>query len=194
MPSCIICHLNINENTDSFKACENLHLVHKTCLAEWLMHSHNCPLCNEPYYQSLIDEFKDYIDEKEMEKQVALERELKEESLKKVQEVTNKIVFLKFIESIEKLIEEEKYNEAIDKLLESYNEAGIDDNNLKVLFLLGKANLLKGRYDLAINFLFKLVKIRFDYKDGFLLLGTAYEKIGLKDKAQWAYDRIKDSE
>jgi hypothetical protein len=157
------------------------------------MHSHNCPLCNEPYHQSLIDEFKDYLDEKEMEKQIALERELKEESLKKVQEVTNKIIFLKFIEGIEKLIEEEKYNEAIDKLLDSYNEAGIDDKNLKVLFLLGKANLLKGRYDLAINFLFKLVKIRFDYKDGFLLLGNAYEKIGLKDKAQWAYDRIKDS-
>jgi len=193
MPSCIICHLSINENTDSFKACENLHLVHKTCLAEWLMHSHNCPLCNEPYHQSLIGEFKDYMYEKEMEKQVAIKRELKEESLKKVQEVTNKIVFLKVIESIEKLIEEKRYNEAIAQLLDSYNEAGIDDNNLKILFLLGKANLLKGRYDLAINFLFKLVKIRFDYPDGFLLLGNAYEKIGLNDKAQWAYDRIKEN-
>ncbi|MFW9969832.1 MAG: tetratricopeptide repeat protein, partial [Candidatus Odinarchaeota archaeon] len=110
-----------------------------------------------------------------------------------VEEIANKVVFLKFIETIEKLIEEENYNDAINELLELYNEAAIDDNNLKVLFLLGKTNFLKGRYDLAINFLFKLVKIRFDYPDGFLLLGRAYEKIGLKDKAQWAYDRIKES-
>jgi tetratricopeptide (TPR) repeat protein len=192
MPSCIICHLNINENTDSFKSCENLHLVHKTCLAEWLLHSHNCPLCSEPYPQSLIDQFKDYKEEKEREKQDALDKELKLESMKKVQEVANKVVFLKFIETIEKLIEEENYNEAIDKLLDSYSETAIDDNNMKILFLLGKANFLKGRYDLAINFLFKLVKIRFDYPEGFLLLGNAYEKIGLKDKAQWAYDRVKE--
>ena len=77
--------------------------------------------------------------------------------------------------------------------MDSYNENAIDDNNLNILFLLGKANLLRGRYDLAINFLFKLVKIRFNYPDGFLLLGQAYEKIGLRDKAQWAYDRIKES-
>ena len=193
MPSCIICHLNIDENTDSFKGCKNLHLVHKTCLAEWLMHSQNCPLCSEPYPQSLIDQFKDYKEKKEKEKQDALDKELHKESMKKVEEIASKIVFLKFIETIETLIEEEKYNEAIDKLLDSYSETVIDDNNLNALFLLGKANFLKGRYDLAINFLFKLVKIRFDYPDGFLLLGKAYEKIGLKDKAQWAYDRIKES-
>lgn len=193
MPSCIICHLNIDENTDSFKGCKNLHLVHKTCLAEWLMHSQNCPLCNEPYPQSLIDQFKGYKERKEKEKQDTLDKELHKESMKKVQEIASKVVFLKFIEIIETLIEEEKYNEAIDKLLDSYSETVIDDNNLNVLFLLGKANFLKGRYDLAINFLFKLVKVRFDYPDGFLLLGKAYEKIGLKDKAQWAYDRIKES-
>ncbi|MFW9818054.1 MAG: RING finger domain-containing protein [Candidatus Thorarchaeota archaeon] len=190
MPSCIICHLNINEHTDSFKSCKNLHFVHKTCLAEWLLHSHNCPLCSEPYPQRIIDQFKDYKDEKEREKQDALDKELHEETMKKMEEVANKVVFLKFIDTIEKLMEEEKYNEAIDKLLDSYSETEIDDNNLRVLFLLGKANLLKGRYDLAINFLFKLVKVRFDYPDGFLLLGNAYEKIGLKEKAQWAYDRI----
>ncbi|MFX1379472.1 MAG: RING finger domain-containing protein [Promethearchaeota archaeon] len=193
MPSCIICHLNIDENTDSFKGCTNLHLVHKTCLAEWLMHSQNCPLCNEPYPQGLIDQFKDYKEQKEKEKQDALDKELQEEAMKKMEEVANKVVFLKFVESIENLIEREKYNEAVDKLLDSYSETAIDDNNMKVLFLLGKANFLKGRFDLAINFLFKLVKVRFDYPDGFLLLGKAYEKIGLNDKAQWAYDRIKES-
>lgn len=193
MPSCIICHLNINEYTDSFKACKNLHLVHKTCLSEWLMHSKNCPLCNEPYAQSLIDEFEEYKEKREKEKQIALEKEQQEESIRKVKEVANKIVFLKYIENIKTLIERENYNEAIDKLLDYFNENAIDDNNLKILFLLGKTNYLKGRFDLAINFLFKLVKIRFDYPDGFLYLGKAYEKLGLKDKAQWAYERIKEA-
>ena len=63
---------------------------------------------------------------------------------------------------------------------------------MTVIFLLGKANFLKGRYDLAINFLFKLVKLRYDYPDGFLLLGKAYEQLGLQDKAKWAFDRIKE--
>ncbi|UCC21098.1 MAG: hypothetical protein JSV62_07430 [Promethearchaeota archaeon] len=193
MPSCIVCHLNIEENTDAHYECENGHPVHKYCLAEWLMHSHNCPLCNDPYPQGLIDQFKDFKEQKEKEKQDALDKELKEEAIQKMQQVANKIVFLKFIENVENLIEGENYNEAIDKLLDSYNESSVDDNNLKVLFLLGKTNFLKGRYDLAINFLFKLVKIRFDYPDGFLFLCKAYEKIGLKDKAQWAYDRIKES-
>ena len=192
MPSCIVCHLNIEENTDSHFACENDHPVHKYCLAEWLMHSHNCPLCSDPYPQSLIDQFKDYMEKKEQEKQAALDKEAQIESQKKMQEVADKIVFLKFIEEIEQKIEEEKYNEAIETLLDEYNENSVDDRNLDVLFLLGKANFLKGRYDLTISFLFKLVKIRFNYPDGFLYLGKAYEKLGLKDKAQWAFDRIKE--
>ena len=193
MPSCIICHLNINENTDSFKSCKNLHLVHKTCLAEWLLHSQNCPLCNEPYSQSLIDQFKDYKDQKEQERQAALNKELQEESRKKMQEVADKIYFLKLVESIELLIEEEKFNEAIEKLLDLYNENSTDERDLNILYLLGKANYLKGRYDLAINFLFKLVKMKYDYPNGFLYLGKAYEKLGLHDKAKWAFDRIKES-
>ncbi|MFX0000749.1 MAG: RING finger domain-containing protein [Candidatus Hodarchaeota archaeon] len=192
MPSCIICHLNINENTDSFKACKNLHLVHKICIAEWLLHSDNCPLCSEPYPQSLIDQFKDYKDKKEQEKQAVLEKELQEESRKKMQEVADKILFLKFVESIEHLIEEESYNEAIEKLLDLYNENSTDERDLNILYLLGKANYLKGRYDLAINFLFKLVKIRYNYPNGFLYLGKAYERLGLHDKAKWAFDRIKE--
>ncbi len=192
MPSCIICHLNVDENTDSHYSCDNGHPVHKYCLAEWLMHSHNCPLCRDPYPQSLIDQFKEYFEKKELEKQTALDKELKIESQKKMQEAADKIVFLKFVEVIEQHIEQEKYDEAIEKLLEKYNENSVDDKTLNVLFLLGKANYLQGRFDLAINFLFKLVKNRFDYPEGFLYLGRAYEKLGLKDKAQWAYDRIKE--
>ena len=192
MPSCIICHLNINENTHSFMSCRNLHLVHKTCLAEWLLHSQNCPLCNEPYSQEIIDQFKDYIDKKEKEKQATLDKKLQEESQKKMQAVADKILFLKLIESIEQMIEDEKFNEAIEQLLDLYNENSTDEKDLKILLLLGKANYLKGRYDMTINFLFKLVKIKYDYPDGFLYLGKAYEKLGLTDKALWAFDRIKE--
>ncbi|MFX1387828.1 MAG: RING finger domain-containing protein [Promethearchaeota archaeon] len=190
MPSCIICHLRIDENTDSYNSCNNLHLVHKQCLAEWLTHSQNCPLCSEPYPAYLIDQFKDYLDMKEQEKQNALEEELQKESVKKIEKITDKILFLKIIETIENLIEEEKYTEAVDKLLDLYREDSIEERDLMVLFLLGKANYLKGRYDLAINFLFKLVKIKYDYPDGFLYLGKAYEHLGLHDKAKWAYERI----
>ena len=192
MPSCIVCHLNIDEITDSHYECDNGHPVHKYCLAEWLMHSQNCPLCSDPYPQSIISQFKDYMEKKEQEKQAALDKEAQIESQKKMQEVADKIVFLKYLEEIEQKIEEEKYNEAIETLLDEYNESSVDDKNLDVLFLLGKANFLKGRYDLTISFLFKLVKIRFNYPDGFLYLGKAYEKLGLKDKAQWAFDRIKE--
>ena len=145
MPSCIVCHMDIDENTDSHYECDNGHPVHKYCLAEWLMHSQNCPLCSDPYSQNLIDQFKDYKEKKEQEKQAAINKELEIEAEKKMQEVADKIVFLKFIEDIEHKIEEEKYNEAIEKLLDEYNESAVDDRNLKILFLLGKANFLKGR-------------------------------------------------
>ncbi|MFX1501845.1 MAG: hypothetical protein ACFFDH_12850 [Promethearchaeota archaeon] len=193
MPSCIVCHLDIDENSDSHFKCNNDHPVHKYCLAEWLIHSHSCPLCSEPYSQNLINQFKDYMDKKEQEKQVALDKELELETIKKMQQATKEIIFQKFIEINEKKIEQEQYDEVIEKLLNRYDDNSVDENNLKVLFLLGKANYLKGRYDLAINFLFKLVKIRFDYPEGFLFLGKAYEKLGLTDKAKWAYDRVKES-
>jgi len=193
MPSCIICHINIDETADSYHSCKNLHLVHNDCLAEWLTHSQSCPLCSEPYSSSLIKQFEDYIDKKEKEKLDALDKEKQKESMKKMQDVANKIIFLKSIEKIEKYIEEENYIKAIDNLLDLYEENSIEEKNLTVLFLLGKVNYLKGRYDLTINFLFKLVKIKYDYPDGFLYLGKAYEHLGLHDKAKWAYERIKET-
>jgi tetratricopeptide (TPR) repeat protein len=108
-----------------------------------------------------------------------------------MKQVANNIVFLKYIDSIEKLINDENYTVALDLLMESYNENATDDKDLKILFLLGKLNYLRGRYDLAINFLFKLVKVKFDYPDGFFFLGRAYEALGMKDKADWAYKRVK---
>jgi len=191
MPSCIICHLEIVENLNSHFKCTNEHLVHRNCLAEWLLHSQNCPLCTEPYTQDVINQFEDHFDQKEKEKQAAINAEKEKENLRKMEELTNNIVFLKVIEEIEQFIEDKQYEEAIDKLLELYKEGSMDARSQKVLFFLGKANFLKGRFDLTINFLFKLVKLNFEYPDGFLLLGKAYEKIGLHDQAKWAFDRVK---
>ena len=112
-------------------------------------------------------------------------------AIEKMEEVTKNIIFLKFIETIEYLIDEKKYNDAIDLLMESYTDRSSDEENLKILFLLGMANYLRGRYDLAINFLFKLVKLKFNYPDGFLFLGKSYEALGMKERADWAYQRIK---
>ena len=105
--------------------------------------------------------------------------------------VAEKIIFLKYVETVESLIDNKQYTEAIDLLMDSYDDTTTDEKNLKVLFLLGMANYLRGRYDLAINFLFKLVKLKFDYPDGFLFLGKSYEALGMKDKAEWAYQRIR---
>jgi tetratricopeptide (TPR) repeat protein len=187
----MICHEEIGENPDVLFKCINGHPLHKSCLAEWLLHSQNCPLCAEPYSQNVIDQFEEFLEKKEKEKQDALDAEKKKEDLRKMEELTNQIVFLKVIEEIEQLIEDKQYEEAIEKLLELYEEGSLDAKNLKALFLLGKTNFLKGRFDLTINFLFKLVKFNFDYPDGFLYLGKAYEKLGLHDKAKWAFDRVK---
>ncbi|MFW9867592.1 MAG: RING finger domain-containing protein [Candidatus Thorarchaeota archaeon] len=191
MPFCIVCHLKIEKNDNSHFECENGHPIHSYCLADWLMQSRTCPLCSEPYSQIVLDNFKDFIKEKEKEKQSDLENEQRKESMKKVESVAIKIVFLKFIEDIEHLIEDKNYDVALDLLMDSYDESRFDDKDLKILFLLGKVNYLKGRYDLAINFLFKLVKLKFDYPDAFYFLGSAYEALGMKDKAEWAYERIR---
>ena len=194
MPSCIVCHLNIDDDSNSRINCNNDHPVHSYCLAEWLLHSDRCPLCSDPYPQNVIDQFKDYKDQKEKEKQDAIDKELEEEAKKKMEGAVKKAIALKFIESVEVLLEEKKYAEAIDILFDEYKENARDEKSLNVMFLIGKANFLKGRYDLTITFLMKLVKIKFDYPDGFLYLGKAYEKLNLHDKAKWAFDRIPSKE
>ena len=190
MANCIICHLGINEG-DSFQECPNGHPAHGDCLQEWLVHSSNCPLCNDSYPQGVIEKFNGYINKKELEKQKAFEEETKKETVQKIEKVTDQIAFLKFTESIEILIEQKEYDYALSRL-EMHNEQKIStEKGRNITFLKGKVNYLKGRYDLAINFLFKLVKEKFDYPEGFLYLGKAYEALGLADKAQWAYERVK---
>ena len=100
------------------------------------------------------------------------------------------MTFQKFIESINILINEQEYDYALSRL-ELQEEANLSNEiEQNILFLKGKINYLRGRYDLTINQLFKLVKENYNYPDGFFYLGKAYEAIGLGDKAKWAYERV----
>ena len=184
----------IYESIDTFYKCPNGHPIHEDCLKEWLTNSSNCPLCREPYSQKLLGEFKDYLEKKEREKQEAVEKELEVETVQKMKKIADKMVFLKFIEAIEYLIEEEEFDGALNRLNATYDNKSNDYKSQQILFLLGKINYLTGRYDLAINYLFKLVKsgkVGYDFPDAFLYLGKSYQELGLDDKAKWAFDRVK---
>jgi len=190
MVSCIICHLGIIEGVDSAHDCPNGHPAHTDCLKEWLLHSSNCPLCREPYSSIVLDKFKDFIKNREDEKLATLDNELKIEELKKMEEVASKMTFLKFVEFIDILINEQEYDYALSRL-ELHEDSNISNRNEhNTLFLKGKINYMRGRYDLAISQLFKLVKEKYNYPNGFLYLGKAYEALGLDDKAKWAYERV----
>ncbi|MBN1802426.1 MAG: hypothetical protein JW891_13025 [Candidatus Lokiarchaeota archaeon] len=185
---CLICHKNILDLSHKVD-CPNNHSVHLECLEEWFTHSKSCPLCSMPYSDSTISEFQHYFDKKKDERQQALNKQIKQKELSEIEKIAENIKFKKFLEIIKKLELEKKYVDALDKL-NSVTEKVEEDNKFTFMFLKGKLNYLRGRYDMAINFLFKLVKEKFDYPDAFLYLGKAYEELGLKDKAQWAFDRV----
>jgi len=192
MPSCIICHMSISEGVESSQECPNGHPAHFNCLKEWLVHSLKCPLCNEPYPQEIIQKFKSYLDKKEKEKREGYKKLLERDILKKIEKVADNIAFLKFADSIDILIDAQEYNYALSRL-DLHNDENITtEKGQRITFLRGKINYLRGRYDLAINQLFKLVKEKYDYPEGFLYLAKSYDALGLKDKAKWAYDRVKD--
>jgi len=191
MANCIICHLGIIKDLDTYETCPNGHPVHYECLKEWLVHSSTCPLCQEKYSDSVITKFENFLAEREKEHNEILKKELEQESIRKMEVVANQVAFLKFVETIEELIEIEEYEYALSRL-ELHNEYPITNpKGQQILFLKGKINFLRGRFDLTVNFLFKLVKTKFDFPDAFLLLGKSYEALGLKDKAQWAFERVK---
>jgi len=191
MATCIICHLGVIEGVDSPQDCPNGHLAHTDCLKEWLLHSSDCPLCREPYPDQVIDQFREYINQKEAEKQASIKNVIKQEEIQKMEQVASRITFLKFLESIEILINEQEFEYALSRLDLHNNGSSSTEKRRDILFFKGKINYMRGRYDLAINQLFKLVKENYDYPDGFLYLGKAYEALGLDDKAKWAYERVK---
>jgi tetratricopeptide (TPR) repeat protein len=175
--------MEIVEGRDILRKCPNGHPVHDECLKEWLPHSSNCPLCNAPYSEDLLEASKKSVLQKETEK-VSIERQ------NKIRKIAKKMVFLKFEVSIEELIEKKEYDLAIEKLA-VYSERNLSDyERNKILFLKGKIYYFKERYDMAISNLFRLVKEKFDYPDAFLYLGKAYQELGLEDKAKWAFERV----
>jgi tetratricopeptide (TPR) repeat protein len=183
MLTCIICHMEIIEGKDILRQCPNEHPVHDECLKEWLLHSPNCPLCNTPYSQDIIEKGKDYLKEKEKER-------IDKDRAKKIEKIADNIVFLKFQNNIDDLIEQKNYDLALDKLNTIIEKNLTVPKKQQVLFLKGKIFYLKGKYDMAIGHLFKLVKEKYDYPEAFLYLGKAYQELGLEDKAQWAFERI----
>lgn len=140
---------------------------------------------------TIINKYKSFVDEDARVKQEAVAEKQRQETLAKIEGVAEKIVFLKFVEYIEDLNENQQYDMALERI-EPFSSNNLTDFKAKkALFLKGKINYLKGRFDLAINHLFRLVKEDFEYPDGFLYLGRAYEQLGLPDKARWAYERVK---
>jgi tetratricopeptide (TPR) repeat protein len=178
MATCIICHLDIIEGVDSFHECPNGHPTHTDCLKEWLLHSSNCPLCREPYSSQVIEDFKDFIQQKEQEKQETLESELNQEKIKQIEKIAEKMIFLKFVESIEVLMDAKEYEYALSRLDLHDNDANSNQKSQNIMFLRGKINFLRGRYDMAVSLLTKLVKKKYDYPEGFLYLGKSYEALG----------------
>ena len=190
MVNCIICHLEIVEGTDLYHNCPNGHPAHDDCLREWLVHSSNCPLCSEPYSEEFMRHFQNYLTQKEIEKQGEMDAIIQREKAETMQRITREMLFMKFLESIEKLLDANEFEYALSRL-ESYNDGKITEEKKRtLLFMRGKINYLRGRYDLAINSLFKLVKEQYDYPDAFLYLGKSYQELGLEDKAKWAFDRV----
>ncbi len=188
---CLICHDDIDElNIDERVDCPNNHPVHAECLKDWFSHSKNCPLCNEPYPPHVIEKYNEYFLQKKIKEQEESNRERKEHEIEIIASIAQEIEVKKITNDIEKHFFENKIGDALDKIELLTSKYG-KKLKFETMFLKGKANYLRGRYDMAINFLFKLVKEQFDYPDAFLFLGKAYEALGLEDKAKWAYERVK---
>ena len=185
---CLICHMEISG--DEHVECPSNHSVHTDCLKEWLINSKNCPLCSTPYSQEVIETYKGYFEEKEKEKLETFNREQKEREMQEMAKLAEKMEFKKTMETIDKLTESKDFVGALD-LIDTVTGQRAIENKYSLMFLKGKVNYLRGRYDLAINHLFKLVKEKFDYPDAFQILGQAYKELGLEDKAQWAFERAK---
>jgi len=167
------------------------HPAHESCLSEWILHSSNCPLCSKKYDSYIIGRCKAYLAKKEEQEEGTLEERLLKQKTSKIEKIAKKILFHKRVSAAEDLIDAQEYEGALD-LLFDLESAGLFKEKLQyLLFLKGKTFFLKGRYDMAIGHLFKLVKEEYDFPEAFLYLGKAYEKLGLTEKAKWAFERAK---
>jgi predicted Zn-dependent protease len=182
--------MEIIEKIDEYEECPNGHAAHTNCLKEWLANSYECPLCNTRYSDEIIEKYKEYIKKVEQKKAEELKQQQEEQFQEEIKEIAKKILFLKITNQVEESIAQQDYSAALN-LLEGFNKKFPDYKPNKIMFLKGKINFLKGRYDMCINILFKLVKEDFDYPEAFDYLGRAYKTLGLEEKAQWAFERAK---
>jgi len=191
MPSCLICHMDINEGVEKSYSCPNKHPVHEGCLAEWSLHSPKCPLCDRDYDSYIMAKIKTYLEQKAKEKDLSFKDTLLEQRRAIIKQTAEKMVFLKQVDAISDLLEKQEYDKAIENLNIFESQDLTKDNRHTILFLKGKTYYLKGRYDMAIGHLFKLTKEDYDFPEAFLYIGKAYEALGLTEKAKWAFDRVK---
>jgi len=191
MPSCIICHTEIDKSTEKAYDCPSGHPTHETCLSQWILHSESCPLCSKKYDSYIILRCNAYLAKKTEEKEGTLEEQLIKKKKAKIEIIASKIVFSKYIGIIDDLIEKHEFDSALEKLTTLEGAELSKNKDHFLMFLKGKTFFLKGRYDMAIGHLFKLVKDEYDFPEAFLYLGKSYEQLGLTEKAKWAFDRAK---
>jgi predicted Zn-dependent protease len=190
MPTCIICHEEIELKADSnikSYTCPNGHQVHKKCLQDWLIHSQVCPLCAEKYNPNIISEFTGYLNEIKKQEEQKKQKKAELELEKVISSVADEIVLLEQLEISKMLIKQKEFDKALKQL---FNLSDHSSENVHVLYFIGKTFYLKEQYDLAINYFMKLVKKDYNYPKGFYYLGKSYQALGLDDKAKWAFDRI----
>ena len=116
MPSCLICHMDISEGVEKSYNCPNKHPVHGSCLAEWLLHSPKCPLCNIDYDSYVMAQSKAYLEQKAKERDLSLEDQLISQRIAKIEKIAEKMVFLKQVDAITDLLEKQEYDKALEKL------------------------------------------------------------------------------
>ncbi|TXT67722.1 MAG: hypothetical protein BAJALOKI1v1_20039 [Promethearchaeota archaeon] len=187
MPKCIICHMEIDSLYDQ---CPNGHMIHSDCLLEWFSNSDTCPLCNTPYSKDVIKKYKDQLESAERQKEQERQLLQEESNVEAIKDIGKRMLYLKLVDSIDNHISNQEYKEALD-LIDGFKQRFEDYNENELMFLTGKINFLRGRHDMAVNFLFRLVKKDFEFPEAFLYLGKAYQALGLQDKAKWAFDRVK---
>jgi len=202
--SCIICHMQIfidkekefNEinRERNYLICSNGHYIHiEPCFTNWFMKSNNCPVCTEKFNDYIISQFQPFVEKIKKEQQEKLEQEKRIQKLiedvenSKIQ-VQKSIIKDMFIQA-QKLIEDKSYDAALNILFDVIDN--YEPENIDAKFLIGKTNYLKGKYDLAVSNLMKVLKIQYDYPLAFYYLGKSYEMMGLKEKQKWAFERAK---
>ena len=200
---CVICHneidiplifhdsLHLNQR-NNYAKCLYDHFIHiNPCLEQWIIYSKNCPVCSNQYPDSLLQDMEGFIKQtQEMEKK-KIEKEQVEliaaqiaDDLKEQEQKTEIIIKIDYAK---RLISEGQFIKSLSLLFEIVDNH--DPENMEVMFLIAKIRYLEERYDLSISNLMKLVKKDRDYPFAFYYLGMSYEKLGLKKKAVWAFER-----